>query len=233
MNNDWYFQWVQFHRKATAAMPDAVAALLENEAIAIEIWEACSEELHECTRRLVATHRTPKFANEHTDAVGMELVTLRKEREREGFMVPVQQDRDGCPMRCDKGILHAPMPDLVRTGSTGRHLARTCVVLCDMCPAGRYEIELQDRLEKQAAPVKEEAWKKKKLRTLSNYLQRTNGIDGIHMLREYESRCLRLLASQRTDESFKGLPAFKSMIGKTLRVPYKERPRGPEYMESS
>jgi len=226
--NGWYYAWVDFHRKATAANAEAVAALIAAVEIAVEVWEATSDELHECTKRLVAARRTPKFANEHADSVGTELVTLRKERERAGFMVPVSIAPGSCPMQCDKGLLFAPLPHLVRVGVSGKGLLRTCAVLCDQCAYGRAEIELQDRLEKQAAPVKEEAWKKKKLVTLTKYFERTGGIDGISMLRDYEANCIAVLNAARTDADTKSIPTMKAMLGKSLRVPFKERPRGPE-----
>lgn len=232
VSNGWYFQWVDFHRKATAANTDAVAALIVNEDIAIGIWEATSEELHECTKRLVSTRRTPKFANEHADAVGTELVSLRGERTRAGFMVhrPEPHSANACPMRCERGVLFAPMPHVIREGKAGRALLKTCAVLCDQCQFGLAEIAAQDQLEKLASPVKEEAWKKKKLCTLSRYFERTNGVDGIAILRQYEAERTAKMKATST-ETHESLPTIRAMLARSMRVPYKERPRGPESIQ--
>ena len=219
----WYFSWVGFHRERTAAQPDAVAALLANEETAIETWEATHDELCECTKRLVATRRTPKFANEHVDAVGTELIAMRAERERAGFMLATQQPAAGeCPMRCDGGELIAPMVDAV----LGGRIFPVCVVLCDMCQRGKAETIAQDRRKNQAGPMKEDAWKKKTLMPLSKYVERCNGRDGITMLREHEARTAAAIRANR-GEYMHTVPALAAMIGESLRVPAKQRQRGP------
>jgi hypothetical protein len=221
----WYFEWVDFHRKATAANAEAVAALISAREIAIDIWQSTSDELHQCTKRLVATRRTPKFANEHADAIGTELVTLRAERERAGFMVAVQPTGPSdCPMRCEGGELIAPMVDAVKAGK----VSPVCVVLCDMCQRGKAEIIAQDRKKNQAGPTKEDAWKKKTLMTLSKYIERCNGVDGIAMLRQHEAECAAKIRAHR-GEFASTIPALAAMVGHKTRVPYKERPRGPEH----
>lgn len=227
-SSGWYFEWIDFHRKATAANAESVAALITNEDIAIEIWEATSDELHECTKRLVATRRTPKFANDHTDAIGTELVTLRKERDRAGFMANLPSHLAGeCEQRCNRGLLIAPLPEAVRKGKAGRELARhTCVVLCDVCDMGKAEIAAQDRVEQYAAP--DERWKKKKLRTLTQYLECTKQVDGILMLREYEAGVLLAMREQRKPDDLKDVPKLRASLASAMRVPFKERARGPE-----
>lgn len=226
-NSGWYFSWVDFHRKATAANADAVAALIVNEDIATGIWEATKEELEECTKRLIRTRRTPKFANEHADAIGTELVVLRSERQRAGFIAATPTGPSDCPNKCFRGILTAPLPQLVRDGKTGRDLARqTCAVLCDVCQCGKAEIVAQDRVEQCAAP--EERWKKKKLMTLTQYLVRTGGVDGVYMLREHETRVMLRMKDERGEVFRKDYPKLAATVAGSLRVPYKEHPRGPE-----
>jgi hypothetical protein len=81
--------WVTNHCEATAANAEAAASLLSplNRA-AFEEWGATPGELGECTSRLLRFLRVPKFANEHAEAVALQLLELRKERAASARLSP-------------------------------------------------------------------------------------------------------------------------------------------------
>lgn len=223
--NGWYFGWVAYHQKKTAANPEAVAALIECEDIATDIWEATSEELHECTRRLVATARTPRFANEHADAIGTELVVLRRERVRDGFMMPEPgQVTTDCPWSCNAGLLFGPLPWIVREyPNVCRKWLQTCAILCDQCPRGLAEIAAQQRVAACAAP--DEKWKSKTLRTMTEYLDRIGGRDAITILRDFEAKRAADARSIYGAANARDFPTMAALLANTVAVPPKQYPR--------
>lgn len=76
----WFPNWVETYRVATGADQRTVAALLADEWIVLERWQATPEELGEVATRLVARCQVPNFASEHLGALGRGLIALRDER---------------------------------------------------------------------------------------------------------------------------------------------------------
>src|SRR5688572_4516671 len=76
-------QWVRAHVTTTGAEPQRLTELLHaNRHIICDKWRADFADLCICTDRLVEGRRVPEFPNEHTNAIGRELVALRAERLR-------------------------------------------------------------------------------------------------------------------------------------------------------
>ena len=175
---DWFLSWVRFHVAATAADPAAAEALLANRPIITgETWHATESELRTCTARLVARCATPKFPNEHVDAVGLELIALRKHREPMPALPP---DAPACPLCEGMGQVTVVHPGCVWRGRVVRHrtlgTVMTCAVLCDQCPRGGRLIDLNRHDDRR--------WPRQL--TWDRYLTRTGGIDGVELLRQHE-----------------------------------------------
>lgn len=178
--------WVELHCEATAASAEAAVALLANRAIFLNSWQASYAELSECTSRLIAKRRVPKFANEHSDAIGNELHHLRLERTAEAR--PDHSKAFYVAPRCDlchgTGFVSVPHPECVCQPShsapslrfyPGTKRVVTVAVLCDRpeCVPGRTARE-------------KEIHRKHPRPTLSRYLARFGGLDVLSMLREHE-----------------------------------------------
>lgn len=104
MTDKDFTDWVGFHCGSTGATDRVVetltAALTRK---AIMAWEPTLEDLCECTLRLVKGRRVPQFPNEHTNAIGAELVALRTERYEAETAAP--RDGDGCPDCAGSGLV--------------------------------------------------------------------------------------------------------------------------------
>lgn len=210
---DWYLEWVAMHSGATAAGAEATAALIAAKDAALETWEATEIELWECTNRLLRTMRTPKFANEHVDAVGLELVALRRERTA-ALSSAAGEVETSCATCGGAVFIIAAHPACIRDGrlvlANGKVM--TTAVLCDLCPRGLAEIAAQNR-RAEYATGKDELWKKKKVLTLSTYFERVRGFDGVAMLRNYNRQ--RAADARRRDPRSEGENAlFDRLLGK-------------------
>ncbi|TXI12371.1 MAG: hypothetical protein E6Q76_01085, partial [Rhizobium sp.] len=117
-----YEAWVAGHCEATAANAEAAAALL-SEPVRRYFREqlATAGEMGECTYRLVAGSRVPRFAAEHSDAVAVELRGLRTERAQARRPGPAAM-RAGAPV-CgwcrDTGLVVVPHPACVEAPADG------------------------------------------------------------------------------------------------------------------
>lgn len=143
----WYVEWVELHCEATGADNTTLKALLSPLVYAVLAGDggATPEELGQVTVRLLARHETPKFANEHADAVGLELVRLREDRRAALLPAPVAAAGDFAP-DCDacggSGLVVVPVLACVRGGRLYLHRDSgrvvTGAVLCDRtgCSAG-------------------------------------------------------------------------------------------------
>lgn len=144
MTPPWYPEWVRHHCETTGAPAAAADALLLAEFVLLGDWQAEEIELWECTRRLVAGMRVPKFASDHGDAIGIELRTMRAAR-RQAEAEAAATAR--APSRCEwchgSGSVLVPNAHCVHRGG-GRAVGHprlgyfaTVVVWCD-CEAGRF-----------------------------------------------------------------------------------------------
>lgn len=143
----WYVEWAELHCQATGADNAALRALLSEPVRAVLVTQgsATPEELGQVTVRLLARHDTPRFANEHSDAVGAELVRLREERRAALLPGPVAPAGDFAP-DCDacggSGLVSVPVRACVWQGRLVLHpdvrMVVTGAVLCDRpgCVAG-------------------------------------------------------------------------------------------------
>lgn len=144
---EWYVEWAELHCQATGADNAALRALLSEPVRAVLVAQggATAEELGSVTVRLLARHDTPKFANEHADAVGAELVRLREERRVALLPGPVAPAGDFAP-DCDacggSGMAVVPVRACVFERRLVLHpelkMVVTGAVLCDRpgCEAG-------------------------------------------------------------------------------------------------
>lgn len=180
MSDEEFEGWVALHRAATGASDDAERSLVENRAT-FAAWAATPGELGECTHRLMVGLRVPRFANEHVQAVGRELLALRAERD--AFARPDHSDEyyetPRCPLCGGDGLVTVPLPKCVWQGRLvcfpGTRVVRSGPVLCDepQCVKGR--------------KVRDEEGKRDKPRpTYTAYCRRFGGIDLAGMQRQYE-----------------------------------------------
>ncbi len=179
MNTDWFDGWVELHCEATAAGVDAARALLANRSLILgAAWHANQSELGEVTARLVAGCRVPKFANEHTDAIGKELVRLREERSHDNRAAPAGDFAADCPACGGSGLAVIPVRSCVWDRRLVLQHGRiiTGAVLCDRpgCEAGRITRE------------KETALADGRRRPTLSACERLMGCDLVALLREYE-----------------------------------------------
>lgn len=218
--SDWFPEWVQNHCTATGADAKAHAALLANREAFVDRWHATPIELGEVTVRLVERGRVPKFANEHSDAVGRELNELRVERaacavDRPGDFAP------DCPACGGSGIATVPHPLCVlRTGSADWKVRphpeqRKVVVvgvLCDRpgCEAGRVA-----RGKESQGGGKGGADERPR-RPLLSQAERHHGCDLVALLRDHERDSARLARDGKARD-VDGMPNLAASIG--LRVP--------------
>lgn len=103
---NWFADWVGVYCTATGADGRAADMLRANVAIVVEHWKATPAELGEVTNRLISSCRVPKFANEHIDAIGKELVALRTERKAAADHVKQFGPFKGCDCpACNGGVV--------------------------------------------------------------------------------------------------------------------------------
>lgn len=189
-----FLGWVDQHCAATAAPAEAAVALVANRAVIVTEWASTRSELSDCTARLVAKRRVPKFANEHSDAIGNELHHLRQERglaqrPDPGHTSPAEPYCDLCR---DTGFVTVPHPLCVevprydpprlvpyRDRDGIRYGAVVEVsVLCDRggCAAGR---RTRDAEAKAARPRP----------TFAAYMRPFGGLDLVGMLAHHNREC--------------------------------------------
>ena len=211
---DWYAGWVRNHVTATGADAAAARALLSDvvRTVLVTNGKATPGELGEVTVRLIARRDTPKFANEHSDAVGAELVRLRAERRLAAAGPPVATNGDfapDCPACGGSGLAVVPVRACVWERRLVLHpqLKRivTGAVLCDRCPAG------------EAAITKERhRTDKKDRRPTLTQVARVLGCDPVALLRAFEREqaeyARRELAGSRDGEAWSRLVA--SLVAK-------------------
>lgn len=191
-----FFAWVEFHVLATGADDRVAETLAVNKPIVTgESWNTSLAELKLATQRLVLHHRTPKFTNEHLDAVGLELVAMRREAAADSRAARPQSGAD-CPECGGAGHAVVLHPYCVfdghaanyrdpRTGES-RPQVLTVAVLCDAagCGAGHHARNAEDRRVEGA--TEGQLRQRPRLMTLSRYSALIGGHDGVRLLREYE-----------------------------------------------
>lgn len=102
MSESDFGQWVSAHVTTTGADPVRLTELLwANRHIITEKWKADYPDLCICTDRLVEGRRVPEFPNEHTNAIGRELVALRAERARRAQTTANVDPYEGPVKGCD------------------------------------------------------------------------------------------------------------------------------------
>lgn len=140
---EWYPAWVEHHCRATAAQEGTAAALETAGPIFADQYGPSEVEFLECTRRLVAGRRVPKFANDHTDAVALELERLREAAATDRPTGAVEP----CDWCADAGLVTVPHPKCVAGGlvvphpETGRVYTAHVACRCDRGRAVRAESE--------------------------------------------------------------------------------------------
>lgn len=145
---DWFLGWVDSHCSITAAPDGTRAALLGSREAFVDRWRATAGELAECTMRLVVGARVPKWANEHSNAVGAELNELRHERHRTAA-AEGRQSPGACDLCGGYGQVVVPVRDCVQGGRLVGHRDYfprrivTGAVLCDR-PGCRKGQELRE-----------------------------------------------------------------------------------------
>lgn len=190
---DWFKGWIRAHCKATAAGVEVAESLFSNaEIITGETWSATEDELHACTSRLVSRMETPRFPNEHMDAVGRELVSLRQERSRPS-LPPMPADAPECPLCSNMGQVVVIHPGCVWRGRVVKHRdsgrVLTCAVYCDQCAIGRRLITMNRTKDQNQWGL-----------TLDSYFKRIGGLDGVGLLKEYEGELAWIGRGKVNDE---------------------------------
>lgn len=216
---DWFPEWAQNHCTATGADAATMRMLLVNREAFVDRWHATPLELGEVTIRLVERGLVPKFANEHSDAIGLELVRLREESaeravSRAGDFAP------DCPACSGSGVATIPHPRCVLKGTLVLHPDQRAVVtvgvLCDRegCEAGRVarEKEGQRKDDRPRRPTLSQA-------------ERHHGCDLVAMLREHEASAAHL-ARKGEPRDLAGYPELAASIGLPIPRPTPAGRRG-------
>lgn len=186
MTDDEFDGWVALHCEATAASAEAAASLLTSRAVFVADWSATAAELGECTRRMLRNLRVPKWANEHAEAVGRELMALRRERDARpqvDFSAGAPEP-PRCPLCGGSGLVAVPHPLCVLRPHDGppalghypgTRMVVTGAVLCDApdCEPGR---DARHREAKRDRPRL----------ALNRYLAALGHVDAVGMLRQFE-----------------------------------------------
>lgn len=214
MAHDWFISWVQLHCQATGAGPDAGEALIINRRIVEDFWRASEAEMTECTNRLITKGRTPKFPNEHMDALGRELRDLRASVTAESDRDYSRQwdDPDAAP-KCEQcsgtGRVVVPHPRCIHHGNLVTHpvngIFYTVAVLCTDCEIGRDMIRREEDRVSRASD--DDLRKRPKQLTFDRYTRLIHGHDGVAMLREHE----RSMAEQVRRVSGDGASEFRRL----------------------
>jgi hypothetical protein len=200
-----YYEWVRLHAQATGASPEAKLALGSDIVRDVILGAgATGAELGEVTARLIRRGETPRWANEHGDAVVLELRALRAERAVAPVMEHPPGDPtvfEGCPTCGDgRGWVTVPHPLCVFQGRLCLHPDNgkvvTVAVICGTCEPGR-----------RAAAAEQTRGVAEQRPTLARYGRRVYGADGIRLLADYDR--------QRAAQARGGAPAgagFRQMF---------------------
>ncbi|AMV30086.1 hypothetical protein VT84_37175 [Gemmata sp. SH-PL17] len=198
--------WVKLHCIATGAAgnPETARTLVQNQGVFQDKYGATVGEMGECTDRLVSNARTPKFPNEHTDALVIELKALRRERS-EALAAADPRDpgpapEPKCELCRDLGLVDVPMPECVvvppdgparLVPKAGYRTVLTIPVRCDhkACAAGA---ELYRKGDRHPA--------------LSKYRGPFRGVDPVQLLREHQRAELVQIRGGAVSESLADLP---------------------------
>lgn len=157
MTDTEFETWVAHHCEATGADIKPATTLLANRGVFVADWRATAAELAECTRRLVAHRKVPRWANEHTDAVGRELKQLREERagDDKPDHSAAYYEAPKCALCGGSGLVAVPLPKCVSQGRLMVHPGGyagvlTGAVLCDErgCAAGQAARDREGRVER-------------------------------------------------------------------------------------
>lgn len=199
-DSEWFSGWVELHCIATGADADGKgrtrAAIMENRNIFLVDWKSTSLELGECTARLVRNNKTPKFPNEHCDAIGRELNELRVQRDRGHNEAQAAALRDAANRRacsaCDgTGLATIPHPKCLIRGERGGWVLATARgngrVMCCTVPCDRPECVAGDAVRAADKKYREtkERLKGKSVATLDDF-ERHYGVDLVAMWRAFE-----------------------------------------------
>lgn len=212
MTSTEYFGWVRLHCEATGANVDASASL--SSAVVRQCFAglgATAGELGECTTRLIAGLRVPKFPSEHAESVLRELTFLRSERASDAAPdhSDAYYDSPRCGLCGGDGLVAVPIPQCVRYGRLlprpGSRAVEIGAVLCDAaeCARGR------------EAQVKESA-REKPRPSYGAYCRRFGGLDLVGMLAAHErERMTEVRRMPYFDAS--GVEAAMRKLAKTVR----------------
>lgn len=226
MNHDDFLAWVEFHMKATAANEQTLDALLTNEEIICgDAWRTSLKELKLATQSLIAHNRAPTFANEHLKAVGTEILFLRETLRRD----KPKPDAVACDLCGGHGLIPVPHPRCISAGRLVTYMrdevdygyVATCFVICEACPAGRAEWEVEERRVSEASEA--EKRKRPRMMTLSRYSQVVNA-DGVQLLREHDAYTARqargkVSEEQRVREFAAAYQGLAKRAGLTVETP--------------
>lgn len=213
---DWFYSWVKIHCQATGASEDTGETLVTNRRIVEDFWQATEGEMTECTNRLISFGRTPKFPNEHMDALGRELRDLRsiaisKADEAYARQWEDPATRPQCEACDGTGIVVVPHPRCVWHGTIVNHPGNgvfyTVGVLCDVCAIGKELIRREDDRVSRASDT--DLRKRPRQATFSQYTRGIFGHDGITLLRQHEKQMAELgrAGGDRYSTTFRDLVA--------------------------
>ncbi len=191
---DWFLGWIETHCRATGSGADVGDVLLANRRIITsEPWYADEGEMWDATNRLVSSGRTPKFANEHMDALYRELREIRAVRQAEAERSYSRQwnDPEARP-KCDlcdgTTLVVAPHPRCIWQGRIVNHPVNgvfySVSVLCDLCDVGREACQRED--DRVNRSKEHELRKRPRQLTLGRYTSTIHGHDGVFLMRQHE-----------------------------------------------
>lgn len=206
MNTDWFDEWVETYIQTTGADARTREALLTARAVITgPVWHATLGELGECVVRLISGMRVPKFPNEHTDAIGLELMRLREERSKKNRAAPAGDFPDDCQACGGSGLAVIPIKACVWERRivlvSGRVI--TGAVLCDRpgCKAGMIARE-KEQARSDNRPNRP---------TLSQ-AEKHHGCDLVQLLRDYEREQAR--RARGGGDSVAGFPELAAILAR-------------------
>lgn len=195
MSGDWFLAWSRWYVEATGADANAAKAVLANREVIVGVWGATDAELRDATLRLVAAGKVPSFANEHTNALFVQLLALRAEANS----AAAAQRREAveaapaCPLCGGSGWVSVPHPRCVWDGRLvcypGTNGVVTVAVLCDLpdCAAGFAARDAEDRRVRELEGKDEARLRRQPRRpTYGRVVSHFRGLDVAELLREYE-----------------------------------------------
>ena len=191
---EWFVEWLEHHRRLTACDDTAIDCLASGMGIIVnEPWYADRAEMWEATNRLVSGGRTPKFPNEHMDALYRELREIRAIRQSHADEAYRRQwddpeRRPQCDLCDGTTLVVVPHPRCVWEGVLVNHPVNgkyyTVAVLCDFCELGKAACSREDERVNRAKD--EELKKRPRLMTVSRYTAEIHGHDGVFLQTRYE-----------------------------------------------